>query len=97
MNTSDHATYEELAQKLADGRTQVEVGAFYRHYRNPEKRYKVLAVALQEDTEEVCVVYQTSHSSGLIWVRNLEDWLSIVENSAGQMVHRFEKIEETGV
>ncbi|HEY1074324.1 MAG TPA: DUF1653 domain-containing protein [Patescibacteria group bacterium] len=87
-----HKTYEELAEVLSLAQGQVEVGAKYQHYMSDEKFYTVMAVALQEETEAPCVVYQTSHSSGLIWVRNLDDWLSTVVKD-GKSVPRFRRIE----
>lgn len=83
-----HNTYEELAAILSKARQLVKVGGAYRHYMSDTKLYTVIAVALQEESEAPCVVYQTSHTSGLIWVRNLDDWLSIVEKD-GQRVPRF--------
>lgn len=90
----NHKSYEELNAILSDAKEKVEVGGKYIHYKHPDRNYTVLHVGLQEATEEPCVVYQTSHSSGLIWVRNLDDWLAKVENEKGEIVSRFTKIEE---
>ena len=87
-----HTSYHDLAEKLQQAHKLVEVGAFYRHYKDATKHYTVLALALQEESEAVCVVYQTSHPSGLIWVRDLDDWLASVKNAAGETVPRFEKV-----
>ncbi len=85
-----HISIHELQNRLESASKQVEVGAFYTHYKHPEKRYKVLAVGLQEATEEPCVIYQSD--LGITWVRNLTDWLAEVPDSAGKSVPRFQKL-----
>jgi hypothetical protein len=88
-----HIPYEELSERLAKAASLVEVGARYRHYRT-KGTYTVLSLALQEETERPCVVYQTSHASRLTWVRNLDDWLAPVISDDGKTVPRFERILE---
>ncbi len=89
-----HSSYEELQSLLAEARKKVETGGLYKHYSNPDKRYKVLHVALQEETQEPCVVYESLYSPGLIWVRNLDDWLAIVKDKDGNEVPRFTHVKE---
>lgn len=78
----------DLANKLIDAQMHVQVGAAYVHYRNPQKVYKVLNLALLEANEEVSVVYEAQYDSHLIWVRPLSSWLSTVEHN-GAEVPRF--------
>lgn len=89
-----HSSYEDLQSLLAEAREKVETGVLYRHYSNAEKRYKVLVVALQEATQEPCVVYESLTSPGLIWVRNLDDWLALVKDKDGNEVPRFTRVDE---
>lgn len=91
---SNHASFDELQEKLAQARTSVEEGTLYRHYRSAESRYRVLRLALQEDTEEPCVVYESLQSPGLVWVRNLSDWEAEVALLNGGSMKRFEQISE---
>lgn len=89
-----HISYEALAERIKLAKQSVVVGGTYAHYKSPDKTYAVLSVGLQEDSEQPCVVYQTSHPSGLIWVRNLDDWLAMVENDEGKLVPRFNLIHK---
>ncbi|NBD73891.1 DUF1653 domain-containing protein [Patescibacteria group bacterium] len=61
----------ELREKLAAAHERVTVGGTYRHYKNPDSRYRVKELALLEATGEVGVVYE-SLTDGLVWVRPLE-------------------------
>jgi len=89
-----HISYEELSARLEEAKRLVKVGGKYRHYRSPESAYTVISLALQEDSELPCVVYRSSYSPDLIWVRNLDDWFAPVVNEAGETVRRFELIAE---
>jgi hypothetical protein len=83
----------DLANKLIDAQKRVQVGAAYVHYRNPQKIYKVLNLALLEANEEVGVVYQAQYDAKLVWVRPLSSWLSTVEYNGAQ-VPRFNKVSK---
>jgi hypothetical protein len=83
-----HSSMESLEHKVRTAQEQVLIGATYQHYKT-RGFYKVLHIALQEATEEPCVVYE--NSVGLIWVRNLDDWLAMVRDDDGRLVPRFEK------
>lgn len=90
-----HKAYEELVKNLEEAKQKVIVGEHYYHYKSPDKFYTVLYVGLQEGNEQPCVVYQTSHPSGLIWIRDLGDWLAMVETEEGEVVPRFRLVENT--
>lgn len=85
-----HTSIELLQQKRFNADQLVEVGACYYHYRAPHFLYRVIGIGLQEATEELCVIYQNIDNQ-LIWVRNLDDWCSLVEHE-GQLVARFQKV-----
>ena len=80
---------DELAARLTQAAEQVSVGAEYEHYKH--MRYKVLAVALIEATNEPCVVYQALYGERVIFVRPLKDWLASVEVEE-RLVPRFAKV-----
>ncbi len=74
---------------------RVTVGGMYRHYKDPDSRYRVKELALLEAGGEVVVVYE-SLNDGLVWVRPLEaesGWLTKVV-VAGKEVERFERVAE---
>lgn len=88
---SHRESQEELAQKLAQAATVVEVGAIYEHYK--KLKYSVIAIALQEETGEPCVIYKAEYGENLVWSRPLSGWLEQVDVN-GQTVQRFTKIQE---
>jgi len=57
----------------------IQVGAKYRHFKNPEHIYKVIAIARHSETLEPMVVYQALYDDGFIkkgdiWVRPATMW-----------------------
>lgn len=82
---------KHLNQVLIQAKQQVEIGALYVHFRSLEDRYKVLSLALDEITEEPCVIYQALYGEQLIWIRTVQAWCDLVEHE-DQMVVRFTKI-----
>ena len=85
-------TPQELDERLTKAQEAVTVGSHYAHYRDPEKHYKVLSLALLESSLEPCVVYQAQYGDRLTWVRALNDWASTVSLDSGKKVDRFQKI-----
>ena len=84
-----HLSYDELNQRLQQAKQDVIVGATYRHYKYPDRTYKVLLLGIQEATERVCVVYQdTAHPEAPAFVRDLDSWLEVV-SWHGELVPRF--------
>ena len=59
------------------------------HYK--QLSYKVLALALREEDNEPCVVYQAEYGASVIWVRPVANWIEQVE-VAGKRVQRFTKL-----
>lgn len=84
-------TQAQLSARLAKAAQQVTVGARYMHYK--QLSYKVLAVALREDDNEPCVVYQAEYGDRLTWIRPVANWIESVE-VGGKKVKRFVKIKE---
>ena len=81
----------QLSQKLAQAAQQVTVGARYMHYK--QLSYKVLAIALREEDNEPCVVYQAEYGDNITWIRPVSSWVEDVEVD-GNKVKRFKKINE---
>jgi hypothetical protein len=71
---------------------EVKEGQFYAHYKHPgEKKYKVVAVGLMEDTWVPMVTYEHL-SNGVRVVRTLENFTEEV-GANGIKVRRFEEIK----
>lgn len=85
-----HKTEEELKQILAEANGLVEVGAQYVHYKHPELPYLIKGIAIQEATEEPCVLYEAQHS-GITFIRPLSSWMETAEWE-GEQVARFRKV-----
>lgn len=79
----------QLSARLAEAAKQVTVGARYMHYK--QLSYKVLALALREEDNEPCVVYQAEYGDGVTWIRPVSSWIEEVEVN-GKKVKRFTKI-----
>ena len=86
MAHTDAATLNKVLEHAA---TQVEVGALYVHYKNPELPYRILCLALMEADEAPAVVYQAEYAEGLTFVRPLASFLEDV----GDNQLRFRKLE----
>lgn len=86
---SKHLTHEELNAGLAEASAKVVIGGIYRHYKYPERKYFVEKLAIQEESQKVCVIYKDIASlSAPSFVRDLDSWLDHVEWD-GQKVPRF--------
>jgi hypothetical protein len=57
-NFNVHESQRKLLVKLQQAAKKVQVGGVYFHYKNPDKAYKVLNLAVTEADDEVCVIYQ---------------------------------------
>jgi hypothetical protein len=91
-----HTDSKDLQTKLTLTQYNIEVGGHYHHYKNPQTHYKVINLALSEWDEEPVVVYQ-SLADSIIWVRRINGengWSTPVKLDNGQVVSRFEKVEE---
>lgn len=83
-----HKPQSELNKKLYSAAKQVTVGAEYYHYKNPDKTYQVIDLAIMEADESICVIYQARYGEKLIFVRPLSSWLKKVDWQ-GKTVKRF--------
>ena len=86
---SDKLSPQQLAARLAQAATKIEVGARYEHYK--KQTYKVLHLALREEDTEPCVVYQAEYGEQLIFTRPVTDWLEVIKVD-GQVTQRFTKL-----
>lgn len=86
-----HITHEELNKKINAVRDLAELGGIYKHYKFPDRNYKVLGYVIQEASEKVAIRYKNiSEDNAPEFVRDLDSWLENVEwNSA--IVPRFQK------
>ncbi len=89
---SERATQKELAEKISEAREQVEVGAKYYHFKNPNDLYVIEQIGILEATEEVCVVYRALYGKEIVWIRTLEDFTSEKETEDGKVI-KFTKID----
>jgi hypothetical protein len=90
-----HTDPTQLLEKLNPEQYNIEIGAKYYHYKNPQTHYQILNIALSEWDEEPVVVYQ-SIADSIIWVRKINGengWNTPVQLDSGSFVHRFEKVE----
>ena len=83
--------FTNLKETVEKAEQIVSIGGLYTHYRNADHQYKVLAIAINEKTEEPCVVYQALYGEKLIWIRSLSVWCDSIEYE-GKNVLRFIKI-----
>jgi hypothetical protein len=91
----DHKPFATLAEELQSAAQQVEVGALYAHYKNPDAPYKVIGFAIWEETDEVAVLYEAQEDSAqrVVFARLLSVWLETVEWE-GKTVSRFTKMAQ---
>lgn len=85
---SNHSN-DNLLETLVKN-VDVEIGAIYYHYRNPNLYYRVLMVAIHEETEKPVIVYQALYGKNLIWTRDAQIWNQLVDHN-GVMLKRFIK------
>ena len=83
-------THEMLEAELNEASLKIEVGAVYAHFKNQD-RYKVLNLAFYEETEELCVVYQSVDNPSLVFVQPLTRWLT-QKDFNGTLVDRFTRL-----
>ena len=83
-----------LLTKLEQAKTQIEIGVKYQHTKT-KGEYLVLNLVIQEDTEEIRVIYQEiNHQPAIIWSRSFDGpdgWIIPTEIN-GKLVPRFTKI-----
>lgn len=79
----------QLTARFARAAEQVAVGARYMHYK--QLSYKVLSIALREEDNEPCVIYQAEYGDKLTWIRPVANWVEEIELD-GKKVRRFVKV-----
>ena len=76
---------------------EIKAGQIWSHYKSPNKRYEIIAIAKDSNTLEEVVVYKALYQGefkfGQIWARSLEEFLGTVEKN-GKQINRFELAEE---
>lgn len=88
-----HLSQEELSESLSTAQDMVTIGSKYYHYKKPDQLYIVIAIGVQEETEEVCVVYQSEYGNGITWVRDYSDWNKQLMHN-GKLVSKFNLVHE---
>jgi hypothetical protein len=72
---------------------EVVIGGIYTHFKNPDKKYKVIGIALHTETEEEMVVYEPLYENPVapFFTRPLKMFIEEVEWPKGSqnMVPRF--------
>lgn len=84
------STSQTLAELVKQTESQIQIGARYTHYKDLLHTYKVIAIAIQEADEGICVVYQAEYGDKLIFTRPLDSWLDVLDVD-GKQVARFNK------
>lgn len=84
-------TQEQLAERLEHAKTQVQIGGRYEHYK--KFQYIVKDVALWEETNEPCVVYEAQYGARATFIRPVAAWNETVELNS-KSVPRFRRINE---
>lgn len=92
INTKKHEHSNEDNLITIISQINVIPNQIYYHYKSPYKKYKVLLVALDEETEEPVVIYQAQYGNNLIWARKLKIWNQLVDNN-GEQTSRFIYVE----
>lgn len=83
-----HKSQKKLANDLSKAARQVQVGGLYYHYKNPDVHYRVVGLAITEQDDEICVIYEAQYGEKLIFVRPLASWLDGL-TVGGKTVKRF--------
>jgi hypothetical protein len=70
--------------------SQPKIGGIYTHFKNSDKKYRVLGIAKHSETEEDMVVYEPLYENpwSLLIVRPLKMFVEEVEKG-GKKVPRF--------
>ncbi len=73
-----HQSSEQLQQLIIAAKQKIAVGQIYIHYKDPNKRYRIAAIALDESSERVSIVYEGLYAPYLTWIRPLDNFLESV-------------------
>lgn len=84
-----HLSYAEHNARIAAASQQVLLGGIYKHYKFPDRDYKVLGFVIQEDTLKIAIRYRNIlDDEAPEFVRDLGSWLETVQWE-GKSVPRF--------
>ena len=72
-----HSPATELVPRLEA--INIRPGDIYHHYKSVDAKYEIIALVLDEETEEPLVVYRSVQDPRLIWVRKYTSWCERVE------------------
>jgi len=86
-----HPSLEVTLDNLDSAKTQVIIGATYRHYKDSDSRYQVTGLGVLEATDEVCVFYVSALEPKITFVRPFVSWLESIKIN-GVSKKRFEPI-----
>lgn len=73
-----HQSTEQLERMVIAAKQKIAVGQIYSHYKDATKRYRIIAIALDEASESVSVVYEALYAPYLAWIRPLNNFLESV-------------------
>lgn len=65
--------------------SEIGIGSTWKHYKGGT--YKVIAVALQTETEEILIVY--TDNVGNVFARPVKMWFDTVKTEEGKILARF--------
>ena len=84
-----HQSSEQLQQLIITAKQKIAVGQIYSHYKDATKRYRIIAIALDEASESVSIVYEGLYAPYLTWIRPIDNFLESV-TWQDQLVVRFQ-------
>lgn len=88
-----HISHTILNKRIDEAKSLVKIGSIYKHYKFPERNYKVLGFSIQESSEKVCVRYQNvNEENAPEFVRDLDSWLETV-SWEGKTIPRFQLVK----
>lgn len=88
-----HQSSETLEQLVKTAQTKIQVNQIYQHYKDSTKTYRIIAIALDEASESVSIVYQALYAPHLTWIRPITNFLEAV-TWEGKPVTRFQLISK---
>lgn len=75
-----HLGVEVLYNRLKTASKTIPAGSKWYHYKNKNLHYAVVNLALQENKEEVVVVYKPLYTDyDILWTRPLSEWIENVK------------------
>jgi hypothetical protein len=91
VENSNHVKedHSQLFAHLVEAAKRVTVGARYVHYK--QLSYKVIGLALCEDDNKPCVIYQAEYGDKITWTRPVSNWLEEIVVD-GKKMKRFARI-----